>query len=193
MSISRVGVWCFSALLLFVASASPAFAHIVFTQANLTITNDATLPVDLNNDGNADIILQQSFRNQGCTSYYEAATPGSPGDGVLWGGSSPDGALAAALNPGAAIGPTRTFVSDGILADVYGGIDCPFPHNYGYWANAGPHYLGVVFVKNGKTRFGWIELNVSACGFQRCQHIETTLMGYAYQTLPGVAIPAGKT
>ena len=80
-----------------------------------------------------------------------------------------------------------------ILAVQNGGAGCPFQHGGGYWVNIGPHYLGLSFVKNGKTHFGWAQLNVQFVYFQRYQTLTTTMSGYAYETTSGKSIAAGKT
>jgi hypothetical protein len=64
----------------------------------------------------------------------------------------------------------------------------------GPWANSGKgirnHYLGLKFLINGKTHFGWARFNVvpGHSGYMTC-----TLTGYAYETIPNKPIITGKT
>jgi hypothetical protein len=66
--------------------------------------------------------------------------------------------------------------------------------------NSGPWYgitgyAGLAFARNGKIHYGWAEFTstgTSCDRYYRCS-ISTTLIGYAYQTIPGKAILAGQT
>jgi hypothetical protein len=57
----------------------------------------------------------------------------------------------------------------------------------GKWQNATDRYLGLKFQINGKTHYGWARLSVQG------HHCVGLLTGYAYETVPGKAIIAGKT
>ena len=59
--------------------------------------------------------------------------------------------------------------------------------NRGYWFNVTDRYLGLKFVVNGNTHYGWARLSVSS-GF-----VTATLTGYAYETIPNKSIITGKT
>jgi hypothetical protein len=67
-------------------------------------------------------------------------------------------------------------------------------------SSAGPWYgitgyAGLAFVRNGKIHYGWAEFTGTAFlwGTLDRYSIRTTLIGYAYQTIPGKAILAGQT
>jgi hypothetical protein len=58
------------------------------------------------------------------------------------------------------------------------------------WQNVKNRYLGVKFLIKGKTHYGWVRLNV--------KHtppigIDAVITGYAYETIAGKPIIAGKT
>jgi hypothetical protein len=60
-----------------------------------------------------------------------------------------------------------------------------FPTHRGSWFESGARYLGVVFRIEGKTHYGWMRLvNSSQRG--------ATLIGYAYEDIPGKSIRAGQ-
>jgi hypothetical protein len=60
-----------------------------------------------------------------------------------------------------------------------------FPTHRGSWFVSGARYLGVVFQIEGKTHYGWMRLvNSSQRG--------ATLIGYAYEDIPGKSIRAGQ-
>jgi hypothetical protein len=65
----------------------------------------------------------------------------------------------------------------------------------GQWANGGKgvknRYLGLKFQINGKTQFGWARLTVKWSGPPF--NFAATLTGYAYETIAGKSIIAGKT
>ena len=63
----------------------------------------------------------------------------------------------------------------------------------GLWANSGKgvkdRYLGLRFEIDGRLHYGWARFNVSFPNHT----LKATLTGYAYETIPGKAIVAGKT
>ena len=54
----------------------------------------------------------------------------------------------------------------------------------GPWVGLENHYLGLAFVIDGKTHFGWARLSVNG-------YYCPCIGGYAYETEPGKAIIAG--
>lgn len=175
-------------------SLQPSEARIVYTQTNETISGpDKSLAIDLNHDGVTDVTIFQNMATSGCYFDYVVAEPAA-GDAIVSNYQYLDGFWASALMAGQFVGPGSPFTSsNAVMTDVYGGFGCPFSHDYGYWGNSGPHYLGIAFVKNGKVRFAWAQLQVSFGNSQRSRAINTTLTGYAYQTIVGKGIPAGRT
>jgi hypothetical protein len=66
-------------------------------------------------------------------------------------------------------------------------------HWFGPWLNGGKgvknRYLGLKFKIKGRFHFGWARLTVTTTR----DDFTATLTGYAYETIPGKAIIAGKT
>ena len=60
----------------------------------------------------------------------------------------------------------------------------------GQWLNVTNRYLGLKFKIDGKFHYGWARVSVQLPGSFL---IDTTLTGYAYETVPGKAIEAGQT
>jgi hypothetical protein len=65
--------------------------------------------------------------------------------------------------------------------------DCSF---WGNWLGANNRYLGLAFTIHGKTHYGWARLSVHVVSHR---FISSTLTGYAYETIAGKSIIAGKT
>ena len=61
---------------------------------------------------------------------------------------------------------------------------------YGPWLKVKQAYLGLKFVVKGKTHFGWAHIKLNPTSGLS---ISETLTGYAYETIPGKSIIAGKT
>lgn len=195
MRLARLSL-CGTAFILAVilSSLQPCEARIVFTQTNQTISgDDATLAIDLNHDGVTDVTIQQAMNTTGCFYDWVDALP-SAGNAIYSNYQSLDGYWATALNLGSLIWQGSPYAPGlAIMTDVYGGIGCPFSHGGGFWGNAGPHYLGIAFVKSGHVHYAWAQLQVSFSNTQRSRTLTTTLTGYAYQTIAGKPIAAGHT
>lgn len=115
---------------------------------------------------------------------------------ILFGGANSavvgDPSQPAALNSGAQIGGSATYI-DGTSATITMAATVPcssfvpvcFPA--GAFANTNGRFLGLRFNgADGQTRFGWARFDVTA-GL----NISATLIDYAYEDTPGVAILAG--
>jgi hypothetical protein len=65
-------------------------------------------------------------------------------------------------------------------------VGCLSKH-VGPWFNVTePRYLGLSFLRNGRTHYGWARLTVQGPLYAK-------LTGYAYETIPGKSIKAGQT
>jgi hypothetical protein len=173
------------------ALAQPATAKIVYTTAHVTISSKT--PLDLNHDGITDFILSTATFY---TTYYAyqalAVMPYHYGPNAIVG--AVDG-LVSALPFGAKVGKARRFFAyANLMARV--GFNKHNDHERfkGRWANGGKgvknHYLGLKFFVNGKAHYGWARLTVVITSNHEPQG---TLTGYAYETIPGKGIIAGKT
>jgi hypothetical protein len=160
------------------ALAQPAAAKIVYTPANVTIGPRAVkrYHLDFNHDGITDVTIRY-FSQQTCLNQYIDEIPAS-GNGAE-GKSDP-----LALSSGAPIGRSDRFYGGyGFMAGTCHAF------GYGNWLGVTDRYLGLKFKIHGKIHFGWARMSVfgGPCGL--CAH----LTGYAYETIPGKSIIAGKT
>ena len=103
------------------------------------------------------------------------------------------GGQAAALKAGSSIGPSGQFGQNNLMAsDICYSSSGDFR---GSWVTSGgkglqSRYLGLKFIVNGQTHYGWARLNVTLG--PPC-NISGRLTGYAYETTPNKPIVAGKT
>ena len=102
------------------------------------------------------------------------------------------GFYASALARGAKIGPSAHFSSKG-AADVEAarGFDASSNYSrklYGNWGgNPANRYLGVRFLINGQTHYGWVRLTVTT----EPRGFSAEITAYAYETTPNKRILAG--
>ena len=165
------------------ALAQSAEAKIVYTKTHVVIGTNHIYELDLNHDGIADFkIDNHSFFTDTIVATL-SAVPAQANNAVVGkqpGVGSPY--YAYALLPGARVGPKQPFAgawmawSDGA-------------NRAGQWANVRGRYLGLKFLIKGKIHYGWARLNVTV-GQSK---ISATLTGYAYETIPGKPIIAGRT
>jgi hypothetical protein len=158
------------------ALAQPAEAKIVYTPANVRISDDA-YGIDLNQDGVSDVVISQGcfhtfYGLLKCRLFADLAQ----GNGIEEEGG---GGYAAALKAGANIGQTKQFNFSSHVLMASG-------RPLGHWWHTQARYLGVEFQISGKTHFGWAR-------FRDSSDKGATLTGYAYETIPGKSIIAGRT
>ncbi|HXM24136.1 MAG TPA: hypothetical protein VN948_22970 [Terriglobales bacterium] len=171
------------------ALAQPSEAKIIYTAAHKTIRVHQHYNLDLNHDGITDFTLQiKTFRTRGTSAFstlrrfslkttrLRERKPHSSG-----------GPYAFALQSGASIGRKQPFPAN-LMARV-GTID-DISFYVGQWLNAENRYLDLKFQIHGKTHFGWARVSV---GSTKISITSATLTGYAYETIPGKSIIAGKT
>ncbi len=161
------------------AAASPsAEAKVVYTPANTRLYN-GTFPIDLNNDGVADINLIAAFQ---VYSFYRTYLHVSPAAGNAVVGVAVG---AAQLAWGARIGANAAF--NGVEQLVESEWRCQSSYcSAGAWGiGSAKGYLGIKFQINGQTHYGWARLSIG--------RLPATLTGYAYETIPNKPIIAGKT
>lgn len=169
------------------ALAQPAEAKIVYTPAHITIEPRTSLPLDLNNDGVNDFLL--SNWQYGHVSHL-SIIQGAPANEVVvekpTDGAPAEYGAAADLFAGVLISPKRFFANVGSMAQfaTFSGISSS---SNGVWKDAHNRYLGLKFLVNGETHYGWARLTVTAN-----RGIAATLTGYAYETIPNRPIIAGK-
>jgi len=196
---------------------SPPVAEgkIVYTPKHAQLHIDKPYPIDLNHDGKVDFFLLQKaalVSNTGLFGGVYLAACHRPvinsTKGYLC--TSSTGATnalnevrvvasgrAAALPAGASIRNGERFGGKDVRVNM-GSVDFKNSTNTlstwgGPWMNGGKgvenRYLGLEFQINGKFHFGWARLTVTT----QKRDFTATLTGYAYETIPGKAIIAGKT
>jgi hypothetical protein len=188
------------------ALAQPGQAKIVYTPANVRLTNKP-FPLDLNHDGRVDFYLLHYYLfGSGGTNTLLACHVPQIGTHAIFCVNSTDTmnstnairaiennrAYGADLPSGATIRhgdlfPKKAPVKLGQLKSFSN------PRWYGPWVNDGKgvknRYLGIRFRINGRFHFGWARMTVTTTS----NSFTATLTGYAYETIPGKGIVAGKT
>jgi probable HAF family extracellular repeat protein len=170
----------------FLALAIPAQARVVYTPVNVNLPTNGSYPIDLNHDGITDFTFQIShaFYFCGPTVFAYRNTLNvqpTPAGGIVGGN------WASALQNGVQIDSHQSFYGgDDLMYDVEQNIGghCRPAHSYGYWVFVQQRYLGLEFQINGQTHYGWAELSTNNGNF---------LYGFAYETIPGMAIKTGQT
>jgi hypothetical protein len=184
------------------AMAQPAESEVVITRKTIPILrSNPWLPpahhvyISLNNSGVNDFsfyLYSYAYKDQ---AWELTVSP--QGAGAVQAGPSPQGSFyAAALTPGAKIGPSAHFGSEagGFLVERE---IRRFSNSFstgsswrtsGDWGkNPTNTYLGVKFLIDGQTHYGWVRLTVSS----GLTGIEATILAYAYETEANKEIVAG--
>jgi hypothetical protein len=190
------------------ALTTPAEAEIVYTRVNKALKYGVTL-LDLNNDGIADFgfclgtfSAREFPSSSGCTvpggrkrassekrrapspfgqwvSIIPAATESKRNE--IWANT----AGAYALPAGFKVGSKLAFTPGAkVMAACFQATSSTCRGN---WSTAPHRYLGLKFVINGKTHYGWARLNVT----WNLSGESATLTGYAYETIPNKSIVTG--
>jgi hypothetical protein len=173
--------------------SQPLRAEVVYTPIQVKLTN-GQLPIDLNHDGTIDYIVSNQSAGGSCCLYQRTlnvtgAFVGSSQNGVI--GVS---RYANALKPGQAIGPRQLFLfAPMVMATAFNDSNS-FLYVNGPFANTTDRFLGLKFVVQGHTHYGWARFSVVKAGFRGSKPvISATLSGYAYETVPDRRIIAGQT
>jgi hypothetical protein len=164
------------------ALAQSAEAKIVYTPANATITSSG-VAIDLNHDGVADFDIGYIYLAR---AWNLDAVPQQASNAIVdhW---SHGKRFAAALKKGVMVGPEGPFHRGQLpMAGSYHGTGSG-GHSGPWWGLNGQRYLGLKFVVNGKTHYGWARIK----GKQTRPRY--TLTGYAYETIPNKPILTGQT
>lgn len=173
-------------LVTLVAVPSVSHAEIVYTSTFVDFVNEGTYAVDLNADGITDFTLAMTLQQNGCLHVIKATEVPASGNGAV-------GKPLVPLKAGAPIGPSQLF---------YGGTqkmarlkyDCGVLSTTGPWPRTGEtRYVGASFLINGETHYGWAAIQFFVITTFGPPKLEIRLTGYAYETVPGMAINAGQT
>jgi hypothetical protein len=165
------------------ALAHPAEAKIVYTPVNVVIDRTHPYNLDLNNDGVTDFgIFFTTLDRYRCSFKMLWEKPAARNGAIERSG------FAAALSSGARIGKGESFLNRQLIMAK---DNLCVSTNYGPWWKVSNRYLGLKFNVHGKVHYGWARLSVFIFG--RKGFWRVTLSGYAFETIPGKAIIAGKT
>jgi hypothetical protein len=176
------------------ALAQPAEGKVVVTNTNIQIDKFGSVSIDLNNDGTTDFTLSNGGGGYDHSFYGSFGAIPLTGGKVIAGRSGSQGAYASALANGAIVGPSAQFSSAAgqgqVLIERSVGFVSASTVNtaFGKWGNASNQYLGVKFLINGKTHYGWIQMSTKTMG-----SISATITAYAYETDGNTAITIGST
>jgi hypothetical protein len=178
------------------ALMQPADAKIVYTPTHHVIGENEKYSLALDHK-NANFIIANSRcigGSAGCTSWSvarltasQASTRWTSGNQVVGPHSSGIGRVSA-LRKGARISKGRSFVRFGYMEREFRQTSTTL---WGDWDNVTGRYLGLKFKIGGEFHYGWARLNVRV--LKKELDINTTLTGYAYETIPNKPIIAGKT
>jgi hypothetical protein len=174
------------------ALASPAEARIVYTHVHLKIPSGHSVLLDLNNDGFNDFNLS-NFYSSIVHVQLLGMHPYTPkGNAMIKGPKGCDATTPgpAPLKAGTRIGPGKRFAGSATcMARVpnHSTTGAATIGSSGSWRGVANRYIGVKFLINGKTHYGWVRLSVTHSPFV------ATLTGYAFETTVNKSILAGKT
>ena len=164
-------------LLLFVTFCSKLSAQVVYTDIIPDATPNATYPLDLNNDGIVDFLIQMG----GYNGAYAVLC--IPQDNNAYSGN----------NIGGTRSPWALLSSNPICSSLqtWFGTDKPgimaSGTNIGNWVGTTDKYLALQLVVGSNTYYGWARLYVlnTSSSF--------TIKDYAFESIPNTCIHSGKT
>ncbi|HTS34881.1 MAG TPA: hypothetical protein VMH04_04355 [Candidatus Solibacter sp.] len=166
-------------------------AKVVYTAANVTIPVNTPISFDLNNDGVPDFgfyLGQYSGGRRFPLGFFAAGLSIMPSKAAneVWQIESKGGECAAALPAGVAVGPKAAFAPNTApMWWIRGDYTSPGSEHCPWQDKHRGAYLGLKFVVNGQTHFGWAHVTQGSSG--------TVLNGYAYETVPNQPIHTGQT
>jgi hypothetical protein len=165
--------------------APTALAEVVYTPVNVTISGNGSIKLDLNHDGIVDFVLRSVSQvtvcgDRGGLIGSTKMTPAT-GDGVVVSHLN----FAAVLGSGIPIDAKQTFYSGRTVVTQFFICSSGTQHVAGY--------LGLEFQINGQTHYGWAQVDIYAHYSFRGNGMRTTLIDFAYETIPGQAIKTGQT
>lgn len=182
------------------ALAPGAEAKVVYTPTNQKLPLNTTFALDVNGDGIPDFnflattFLGGALRRDTYTFNSDAAltVAGAVQSNQAWGVLG----FVSALPAGVKIGGNGKFAASHVFLGLVAATDGEPPSYFGQWApkngNVKNHYVGLKFVIDGKTHYGWARFNVQ---IRQPLHgkVQAVLTGYAYETVANAPIMAGQT
>jgi hypothetical protein len=173
------------------ALVPPAEGRIVYTKTHQVIGTNGVYPLDLNQDGTIDFLIQQIGYPSYNNGLWVKEAFGNAVEGLILSTSSFRHYLAAALKKGTRIDPQQTFITNtNSFGESMVRVECDQQcSTRGQWVSVKNRYLGLKFRIDGKNHYGWARLSTQLLGQTQ---IGATLTGYAYETTPGKGIRAGQ-
>ena len=171
-------------LISLVAFASTAVADVVYTPANVTLSGNGSIKIDLNHDAITDFVLRSALTAAYCGTVgggYTGTTKIVPamGDGVVVSHLN----FAALLASGISVDASSTFYNAGTIVARLTACNSS--------SKSASGYLGLEFLISGQIHYGWAQVAISVhSGFR--PGMRTTLIDFAYETVPGRAITTGQ-
>jgi hypothetical protein len=175
-------------------------AEVVYTPTHQKLPLNTTFPIDVNGDGIPDFnfiagtVLGGAVRRDTYT-FNSDGTLGVSGEvqsNQVWGENN----TVSALPAGVTIGGKGKFAASHFFMGLVAATDGEAPYYFGPWAppdgNVKEHYVGLKFVINGETHYGWARFNVQIRQPLK-GNVQAVLTGYAYETVPNTPIMVGKT
>jgi len=169
------------------ASGLSAQAEVVYTAAHDEINPSHGLSLDLTNNGIANFVFSDFYSSTSSTLDLFVG-PANSNNEVFSTGANRLSVFAAAIPAGVEIGPDGKFTKRPFL-EMANGLGTQ-PKCQGPWVHANDRYLGLKFIINGETHFGWARLDVH-CVYPH--PVTALLTGYAYETVANKPIVTGKT
>jgi hypothetical protein len=175
-----------------ISLGQPCQAQIVFTKTHQYINPGSSYSLDLNNDGIADFTIG-NFRGSCSTGpqcVSQTLSVNGVGTNQVWDNYSPIPS-AMGLSWDQVIGPGDHFFGSGRM-DKCKATQTSY-YVSGSWVR-GKHYLGFSFTIDGQIHYGWARLISTVIGATRRFECTSTVLltGYAYNTVPGEPIRAGR-
>ena len=177
-----------------------AEAKVVYTPTNQKLPLNTTFALDVNGDGIPDFnffagtFMGGAVRRDTYT-FNSDGTLGVSGEvesNQVWGLNG----FVSALPAGVKVGPNGKFAASHVFLGLVAATDGEPPSYFGPWApkdgNVKNHYVGLKFVIDGETHYGWARFNVQIRQPLNGK-VQAILTGYAYETVANAPILAGET
>ena len=161
--------------------ALSAEAKVVYTPAYADIPSPGDFKLDLNGDGITDfgLVNGTELGHEG----GQSLVPAVHGNAALGYAGSPQ-MFVSALPSGVKVGPGENFVRQRAAMATWF-ISSGFFSSRGPWKSAHDKYVGVAFLIDGETHYGWARISI--------KESKMLLTGYAYETTPNQPIKTGQT
>lgn len=168
--------------------ATTSRAEVVYQSMYVNIVNKGTYNYDFNGDGVTDLTLALNLKQNSCGYVIDAVETPAHGNGA-------EGEPITPLQAGDEIGPHQPFTA---AVETMASLSWNYYCNHGLvyggpWPKWAVRYLGVSFLIDGETHYGWASVEFEVILTFGSPKLRATLTGFAYETVPGMPINAGQT